>query len=172
MQEDIDLALNLTSFLNAAPEPIFIILIQSFETLPLQVLLYNDTFHDNHYLKTAIHADEHAASLFRTWAQAVVQTPQSYAFAGLSWTTFSIADRWKVVRALATIHTSEQPDTPFQEMARQFQRANAATIQLENMMRTMDMSQVGMFEYNTHGRLLRANVGPMTIHTAKPENLI
>lgn len=128
-------------------------------------------------LRTEILADEKGALLFRAWAHAGVSKPQ-YDFGGRIWSAHVASGCWKIVRATQS-ETQEQDQKTMDEddddenlRAPVFTRSNTELMgELKRdkavffrdtpgpnvHARMMEMSDVGVFEYNPEGKLLHAN---------------
>jgi PAS domain-containing protein len=156
--------------------------------LEFEFLFCNEAFR-KFRLRNSILAQDRAALLFRSWAQALGDYKPRYAFGGRVWTA-ELSGRnggWKVVRATESVAQQDPPPleeeendhdhhstgrTPF------FTRSKAQlmselkrdrTVSLRNISYTnlharwesiqtmMEMSDVGVFEYNAEGKLLHAN---------------
>jgi PAS domain-containing protein len=155
---------DLTQFLDADPNPTFLIPIDARNPIAFNILLCNHALKAAHGLLPSIQGDTVSAIQFQSWTQAVVNWRENYDFAERRWTAFSIRGRWKAVRAIeqrgATSEgavTRTAPNATSEDRSRNIKDASILGTRLESMQRMMEMSDVGVFEYDPQGTLIRAN---------------
>lgn len=165
---DADKPPDLTDFLDADPRPTFLVPIGPGSSMQFKLSLWNQAFLGAD-VRTDILDETPAAMQFRSWCQAVVHWRQVYEFAGRTWTAFKIQHRWKCIQESKAIggcthdlHAAD-PHTDLTEgelsMLEDHVHADA---RLASLYKMMEMSDVGTFEYNPQGTLLRANVTVVT----------
>ncbi|CAN9475438.1 unnamed protein product [Alternaria alternata] len=174
--------------LESDPAPLFVIRAGEI-TLGFEFLFCNEAFRKLH-LRNSILAQDRAALLFRSWAQALSEYKPRYDFGGLVWTA-EISGRngsWKVVKAReldanqqdSASLGKEADDNDDLSMGRipvftrskaqlmsELKRERAVSLRnipytslharWESIQTMMEMSDVGVFEYNAEGKLLHAN---------------
>jgi PAS domain-containing protein len=174
--------------LESDPAPLFVIRTGEI-TLGFEFLFCNEAFRKLH-LRNSILAQDRAALLFRSWAQALSEYKPRYDFGGLVWTA-EISGRngsWKVVKAReldanqqdSASLGKEADDNDDLSMGRipvftrskaqlmsELKRERAVSLRnipytslharWESIQTMMEMSDVGVFEYNAEGKLLHAN---------------
>ncbi|KAH8674347.1 hypothetical protein BX600DRAFT_377881 [Xylariales sp. PMI_506] len=155
---------DLVQFLNADPSPTFLIPIGITNPVPFHLLLSNVAFEEVAGLKTLLLNDSKSSILFRSWAQAAMHWRETYAFAGRTWTAFSIGGRWKALRAGEQREQTADDVGPSQKKKRVagespsgLKDASIMDARLESLQKMMEMSDVGVFEYHPSGYLIRAN---------------
>ncbi|KAI1519120.1 histidine kinase domain containing protein [Pyrenophora tritici-repentis] len=153
--------------------------------LTFQPLFYNERFRQLH-LHGSILAQNKEALLFRSWAQALGDFNPEHEFGGRTWIAESAGRNgdWKVVKAKVgkerkQLHQISEEDaadddgrTPIltrskPEFIRGFKRDRKISLKdiprtnlharWESIQTMMEMSDVGVFEYNSEGKLLHAN---------------
>jgi len=164
--------------------PLFVI--KTVETaLEFEPLFYNESFRQLH-LHGSILAQDKAALLFRSWAQALGDFYPEHEFGGRIWRAESAGRNggWKVVKAKASKERTQLQPVPDEdatdgrdrttiltrsktEFMRGFKRGRKFSLEdiprthlharWESIQTMMEMSDVGVFEYNSEGRLLHAN---------------
>ncbi|CAN9133276.1 unnamed protein product [Alternaria alternata] len=174
--------------LESDPAPLFVIRAGEI-TLGFEFLFCNEAFRKLH-LRNSILAQDRAALLFRSWAQALSEYKPRYDFGGLVWTA-EISGRngsWKVVKA-RELDTNQQDSASLEKEAddnddlsmgripvftrskaqlmSELKRERAVSLRnipytslharWESIQTMMEMSDVGVFEYNAEGKLLHAN---------------
>lgn len=155
---------DLTQFLDADPQPTFLIPIDLLNPIEFRILKTNTTFDDIECLNGLICRDSNASLLFRSWAQAL-KWRESYDFADYTWIAFSIQARWKAIRGIKQIHKSAHGlPIVHKEISRRLEDAeklqkDASMLgaRLDSLQKMMEMSDVGVFEYHLNGTLTRAN---------------
>ncbi|KAL7774419.1 hypothetical protein CFE70_005331 [Pyrenophora teres f. teres 0-1] len=153
--------------------------------LAFEPLFYNESFRQLH-LHGSILAQNKDALLFRSWAQALGDFNPEHEFGGRTWIAESAGRNggWKVVKTKASKERMQLPQiededatdddgrTPILTRSKtEFMRGikRDRKISLKDIPRTnlharwesiqtmMEMSDVGVFEYNSEGKLLHAN---------------
>lgn len=155
---------DLVQFLDADPTPTFLIPIDPTKPVVFHVLISNGAFKAISDLESLLCEHSSSALQFRSWAQSAANWRKSYAFEGRSWTAFTIQGRWKVIRAGERMrstsdgHVSARTTSPSPEdNARRLRDARSMDVRLESLQTMMEMSDVGVFEYDPSGILIRAN---------------
>lgn len=168
--------------LEADATPLFIIKIGEVTT-EFEILFSNHSFRTLG-LRTAVLAQGKAALLFRSWAQAVADFKPEHDFSGRTWSA-EYAGRssdWKIVRAVSSDNPENDQQmlhghaTPAQSLV--FTRSRTRLVKKheydqpasfnslpstdlntrwESIQTMMEMSDVGVFEYNPQGKLVHAN---------------
>lgn len=146
----------LSAFLDCDPQPTFIIPIDLNRPISFRLRFANRAFLRHEQLQTQIVADDAASAGFRAWAQAVAHWREIWGYGGRSWSAFSLDNKWKVVRMLLG---PQQPSLEAKEKdVWDLQRgASLADAQLKSLRRMMEMSDVGVFEYDLTGTLIRGS---------------
>jgi PAS domain-containing protein len=174
--------------LDADTAPLFVIKAGDI-ALDFDFLFCNEVFRKLR-LSNPILANDRAALLFRSWAQALGEYKPRYDFGGRVWTA-EISGRnggWKVVRAMES-DTQQQDSPPLEDnvddndhfsigqtpvftrskaqLISELKRDRTASLKnipytnlharWESVQTMMEMSDVGVFEYNAEGKLLHAN---------------
>lgn len=152
----------LSTFLDCDSQPTFIIPIDLHIPIPFRLRFANQAFLRHEHLRTQIVGDDAASAGFRAWAQAVAHWREIWDYGGCSWSAFSLHNKWKVVRVLPGSErprTSRQPSLESKEKdVWDLQReASLADAQLKSLRRMMEMSDVGVFEYDLNGTLMRGS---------------
>ncbi|TLD37101.1 hypothetical protein E2P81_ATG03913 [Venturia nashicola] len=147
---------DLSAFLDCDPHPTFIIPIDSQRPISFQLRFANQAFLSDEHLQAQIVADDAASAGFRAWAQAVAHWREICSYGGCSWSAFSLQGRWKVVRMFSG---AQQPSLRRKERdVWDLQReASLADAHLKSLRRMMEMSDVGVFEYDLTGSLIRGS---------------
>ncbi|KAK8088387.1 hypothetical protein PG997_003348 [Apiospora hydei] len=127
-------------FLDADPRPTFIAPIDPSAPLSFGIYFANHAFRRDG-LEEQVLRDTRTGKQFRAWAQTVAQWRPQYRFAGRIWSAFTISAKLKCIQASEM--TLE--DVSFYDA------------RLTTLYKMIDMGEVGNFEYDTYGRLLRAN---------------
>ena len=179
--------------LEADSSPTFIIKTGS-KALDFDILFCNEAFRTSRFRSSVI-ADDRAALLFRSWAQALGDFKPRYKFADRLWSAelAGTTGVWKLVRVVEVVVSRDQ-DPEIDKCAKQaggdddtsltngrspiYRRTRTELMQDPTQNRTvmfrtiprtnlsarwesiqtmMEMSDVGVFEYNTEGKLLHAN---------------
>ncbi|CAN9330058.1 unnamed protein product [Alternaria alternata] len=174
--------------LESDPAPLFVIRAGEI-TLGFEFLFCNEAFRKLH-LRNSILAQDRAALLFRSWAQALSEYKPRYDFGGLVWTAEISGQNgsWKVVKA-RELDTNQQDSASLEKEAddnddlsmgripvftrskaqlmSELKRERAVSLRnipytslharWESIQTMMEMSDVGVFEYNAEGKLLHAN---------------
>ena len=156
---------SLKVFIDADPNPTFIVPINLLAPVPFELLLWNHAFDDGS-LQTDCQLETDEARQFRAWTQVVTLWREQYQFAGRTWTAFKIEDRLKCIRATGAVvreprelkHGGKGPLNLNEETIRKLEEVKMADARLASLYRMMEMSDVGTFEYAPEGNLLRANV--------------
>jgi PAS domain-containing protein len=155
---------DLTAFLNSDPHPTFIVPIDLAKPIPFRIAFANVAFYYDHQLKDHIIANNAASIAFQSWAQAVVHWRSVWNFGTQSWTAFTLQDKWKVVRMVTIVATprpsrppSPEPIFKSVDVSNLQKEAFMADAQVKSLRRMMAMSDVGVFEYDITGTLIRAN---------------
>ncbi|KAK8055106.1 hypothetical protein PG993_000333 [Apiospora rasikravindrae] len=149
-------------FLDADPRPTFIAPIDPSAPLSFGISFVNHAFRRDG-LEEQVLRDTRTGKQFRAWAQAVMHWRPQYRFAGRIWTAFAISAKWKCIQATEVTVASQQrslhPDRSLStnDAPRKLEDASFYDARLTTLYKMIDMSEVGNFEYNTYGRLLRAN---------------
>ena len=169
--------------LEADPAPTFVIKISS-TPLPFELLFCNNAFRNAKIpFRQDVLAQDLDALLFRSWAQALGGHRPIFEFANQRWSAVRAGrdGGWKVVRAFEPIPEKQnlpsdiiterqqeedrglntEPSIDTAE-ARRLKRENALRNmprmdQLESLQLMMEISDVGVFEFDITGRLLHAN---------------
>ena len=157
--------------LESDPAPTFVIKIGT-EPIAFEILFCNEAFRKGGFREIVLAANRDVL-LFRSWSQAVGLFKNSYEFGALVWAA-EVASRdgnWKAVRALGfvlkeqrleNIITTLSRDDPQQGTSQTstktppLPRTNL-TARLESIQTMMEMSDVGVFEYDPTGQLIHAN---------------
>jgi PAS domain-containing protein len=159
--------------------PAFIIKI-SVATIPFEIMYANEAFRA-HGLRDSVSSEEREAFTFRAWAQAVAQSKESrHDFAGCTWsgevagktsalklikaTQFKLdtnaVDEHQPLKGDAKVKTGVSIyERPEDDATRDRQTVSSSSLdaRLESLQTMMEMSDVGVFEYNVDGILLHAN---------------
>ncbi|KAK8020085.1 hypothetical protein PG990_005223 [Apiospora arundinis] len=151
-------------FLDADPRPTFIVPIDPSAPLPFCISFGNHAFHRDE-LDQQVLRDTRTGKQFRAWSQAVVHWRPQYRFSGRIWTAFKISPQWKCIQAtevtIATqqryLHLESTKAADDDDDARKAEDAKFTDARVTSLYKMIDMGDVGNFEYNTHGSLLRAN---------------
>ncbi|KAK8113879.1 hypothetical protein PG999_005948 [Apiospora kogelbergensis] len=149
-------------FLDADPRPTFIVPIDPSAPLPFRIVFGNHAFRRDE-LDQQVLRDTRTGKQFRAWSQAVVHWRPQYRFSGRVWTAFSISAQWKCIQAAEVTVAKQQnwvsPERsrPIDDDARNLEHAKFADARVNSLYKMIDMGDVGHFEYNNHGKLLRAN---------------
>lgn len=154
----------LKAFINGDPNPTFLVPINPLTPLPFELLLCNHSFNDEG-LRLEIQVDSNQARQFRAWTQAVIHWREQYIFASRVWTAYKIEGRFKCIRSVGRAVDQGEVDTsertgPLQlndDTIKKLEEVNIADARLASLYRMMEMSDVGTFEYNKEGTLMRAN---------------
>ncbi len=172
--------------LEADSAPTFVIKLGS-RPIPFDFIFCNDAFRNNKVsFRQYILADESDAILFRSWAQALGPNKPFHKFFNYRWSAVRAGKDglWKVVRAFGEIENQgglgdaitpenqEEVDqcsrSSSQEQLIEAQRRDrkislptmprpTLAIRMESLQMMMEISDVGVFEFDTHGKLLHAN---------------
>lgn len=155
---------DVTAFLNSDPQPTFIIPIDLTKPIPFRIRFANHAFLNDEQLQSQIATDDATAIAFRSWAQAVAHWRYICDFGNQSWNAFSLQGKWKVMRMIPISNTPRpsQPPLPVStskniDLGNLQREASMADAQLKSLRRMMDMSDVGVFEYDLTGTLIRGN---------------
>ncbi|KAF1998942.1 hypothetical protein P154DRAFT_602525 [Amniculicola lignicola CBS 123094] len=160
--------------LEADPAPAFALVIST-TALPFDILFSNKALRSGN-LRDEILTPDGSALVFQSWAQAVRQFPPRFQFAGWSWTA-EVTGRnstWKIVRAVEPLKGGSKVTTAVHNVAPMHQRkwltpeeplhalpqpANETVLstQLNSIQTMMEMSDVGVFEFEPAGALRHAN---------------
>ncbi|KAK8050223.1 hypothetical protein PG994_011953 [Apiospora phragmitis] len=149
-------------FLDADPRPTFIAPIDPSAPLSFGIYFANHAFRRDG-LEQQVLRDTRTGKQFRAWAQAVAHWRPQYRFSGHIWSGFTISAKWKCIQATEVTVTTQQKGLPPEhsksthDAPRKLEDANFADARLTSLYQMIDMGEVGNFEYNTHGKLLRAN---------------
>jgi PAS domain-containing protein len=154
----------LTAFLNSDPQPTFIIPIDLAKPIPFQIRFANVAFLKDEQIQSQIIAGDPASVAFRSWTQAIAHWRPIRDFGSRSWSAFTLRDKWKVVRMISTSTTTRLPRLPSpaflptdMDVWGLQREASMADAQLKSLRRMMEMSDVGVFEYDLTGTLIRGN---------------
>jgi PAS domain-containing protein len=155
---------DLTAFLDSDPQPTFLIPINLAKPIPFRIRFANHAFLLDKQLQYLTTADDATSSGFRAWTQAVAHWRSVYDFGGRSWSAFNLRDKWKVVKMISV---SETPRSSRRSSVGAVSKtvdvwdlqreASLADAQLKSLRRMMEMSDVGVFEYDLTGTLLRGS---------------
>lgn len=147
---------HLASYLNADPLPSFIIPIDLLEPSPFHLLFCNNAFKQDSRLTSLVLGDDK----FKDWCQTVNDCRDHYEFANHSWTTFTFDGQFKSIRTSATGRksTGAQEPTINDHVEEKLVEASMAITKLQGLERIFEISQIGTFEYDPSGELIRANV--------------
>lgn len=151
----------LDAFLDADPRPLFIISINEIGPAPFELLFCNEAFRREE-LEKGLSCGTEAATNFLAWSQVVLHWREEYEFLGRRWTAFKIQGHWKCVRVVgesdnvSSIQQNCCPDIPTVTI-RALEDVKIAGAKLASLYKMMEMSDVGTFEFNPQGTLLRAN---------------
>ncbi|KAF2873238.1 hypothetical protein BDV95DRAFT_676451 [Massariosphaeria phaeospora] len=157
--------------------PLFVIRVGS-EQIPFEILFSNAAFRSRDFGAVVL-AKGRNALLFRSWAQAVGPFDRTHDLGGYIWTA-ELAGKersWKAVRVEQDheAHGEEKqsaskPKAPGQQP--QFGGTDAIA-QLQSIRTMMEMSDVGVFEFDPSGRLISANKAwyRLSSHPEGPEGL-
>jgi hypothetical protein len=154
----LDFLPDLSTFLNGEPEPTFVIPIDALNPISFQIVFRNEAVKKYPDLEPFVLARDKDAVLFRTWALAVASWTQPYDFAGRSWTAFIVGGKWKVIRALVSVPALMAPAHAVKESARPSKPASFAATGVDGLLRMLEMSDIGVFEFDPQGNLTSANV--------------
>lgn len=155
----------LLEFLHADPSPSIVIPIDSLNPVPFHIAFANDAFRAAH-LEELIRAGDAISTAFRTWMQTIAHWREIFELNGCSWTAFTVKQKWKVarmrdrgtpVRSPPPASTEPKITTEIVDPRKSPGPTTLAAAQLRSLMRMMEMSDVGVFEYSPEGTLLRAN---------------
>ncbi|RDI89002.1 hypothetical protein Vi05172_g1648 [Venturia inaequalis] len=152
----------LSVFLDCDPHPTFIIPIDSHRPISFRLRFANRAFLRHEHWQTRIAADDAASAAFRAWAQALAHWRDVWDYEDCSWSAFTLHSKWKVIRMLPGSERpriSRQPSSePKQKDVWDLQReASLADAQLKSLRCMMEMSDVGVFEYDLTGTLMRGS---------------
>jgi PAS domain-containing protein len=161
------------------PAPAFVINI-SVAAIPFEILYANEAFRA-HGLRDRVLSEEREAFLFRAWAQAVAQSKESRNhFAGCTWSG-EVANKTSALKLIKATHfkldknavDDHQPpmeDAKAKARVSIYERPQDVTTRdrqtrssrdldsrLESFQTMMEMSDVGVVEYDADGILLHAN---------------
>lgn len=153
---------DLRHFLNADPNPKFLIPIHKTEAISFQMLFCNTALENDTVLSDMILENSRESMRFRSWCQAIAGFKEEFAYAERFWVAFIIQDRWKCIRsssrhALATVTRLEWAETTA-EIAKKRKDAEDAQLRLSSMHTMMEMSDIGVLEVTPQGSIIRANV--------------
>ncbi|KAK6842841.1 hypothetical protein PG995_001853 [Apiospora arundinis] len=150
-------------FLDADPRPTFIVPIDPSAPLPFCISFGNHAFHRDE-LDQQVLRDTRTGKQFRAWSQAVVHWRPQYRFSGRIWTAFKISAQWKCIQATEVTIATQQRYLQLEgtkaaddDDARKAEDAKFTDARVTSLYKMIDMGDVGNFEYNNHGKLLRAN---------------
>lgn len=151
----------LQHFLDADPRPTFIVPVDPTAPIAFDISFGNHAFRRDGLEEQVLRATR-TGKQFRAWSQAVLHWRPEYRFSGRTWTAFSIATKWKCIQGtdVSVQHKSLEPERSksTDEAARKLEDTRFADARVTSLYKMFDMSDVGNFEYNLHGTLLRANV--------------
>jgi PAS domain-containing protein len=161
------------------PAPAFVIKI-SVAAIPFEILYANEAFRA-HGLRDRVSSEDREAFTFRAWAQAVAQSKGSrHDFAGCTWSA-EVANRTSALKLIKATHSKlnknavdkNQPqmgdaevkarvsiyERPEDDATGDHQTVSSSSLdaRLKSLQTMMEMSDVGVFEYNVDGILLHAN---------------
>jgi hypothetical protein len=154
---------DLVGFLDSDPRPTFLVPIEPGAVIQFELLLWYEAFLNAH-TRDDVLAQKNPPKQFRSWCQTVVHWREDYDFAGRTWTAFRVQKRWKCIQTSKAVSrvfmpaVDKHPDSLREDEIRMLQDQVNADARLASLYRMMEMSDVGTFEYNPQGTLLRANV--------------
>ncbi|KAE9993444.1 hypothetical protein EG327_004928 [Venturia inaequalis] len=145
---------SLAFYLNADPLPSFIIPIDLQGPIDFELYFCNDAFTRDSRLSSLILGD----NKFKHWCQTASDWRDQYDFANYSWTAFAINHHLQSIRA-SSLRKAVETQEPVTDDAieKKLKEASLAITKLQSLERLFEISQIGTFEYDQGGDMIRAN---------------